>query len=251
LPGASLNDSELRLAQQATRAGQQSRGMSFGPGQSFEESLNALNYGRQLEGDRRAFAGGTAGLLDSFYGRSLNAILGRDISGAAGGLAGMGQGGGMAGGPLSAFMNPESQYSYGVNDFNANSQQSANNIGAQNNAAMLGGIMSMIGNLGGGAMSMGMCWVAREVYGGEVGLVALRPDSTRSASGATLVPKWEIFRQWLLTRAPLALVHAYLRDGQEYARYLASRPALKARVRRFMDSKLATLDSRPSTIYGL
>ena len=221
--GAQLNQSETRNISNAVRGGQAARGMGMGPRDNFDEALTSLDYGRGLQADRRSFAGATSGLLDNFYGRSLNAILGRDISGAAGGLAGMGQGGGMAGGALSSFMNPESQYSYGINDFNANSQQSANNIAAQNNAAMLSGIMNMVGQMGGGAMGM-MCWVAREVYGSE------------KAEGG--MQKWKVFRHWMLTRASLELLHAYLKDGAEFARYIADKPALKARVRRFMDGKI-------------
>jgi hypothetical protein len=147
--GASLNPSELRNIQQAARMGQSARGMGSGPIDNFEEALKSLNYGRALQNDRRGFAGDVINQSQAFYGNPFQNILNRNsTAGQAGGIAGQGLGGSR----LGNYINPESQYASDINSWNAQAQQMVTNAGAENNAAMISGIMSMFGNIGGGAM---------------------------------------------------------------------------------------------------
>ena len=64
-----------------------------------------------------------------------------------------------------------------------------------------------------------LCWVAREVYG---------PDN----------PKWLLFREWMLTRAPRWLLKAYLTYGERIARWLKGKDHLKTIIRGWMDTRI-------------
>jgi hypothetical protein len=76
--------------------------------------------------------------------------------------------------------------------------------------------------MGGGGMGggMGMCWVAREVYG----------DSN---------PKWLQFRSWLRTDAPRWLHDLYAAHGEAFAVWIHDKPAAKAVLRVMMDRAIA------------
>jgi hypothetical protein len=78
------------------------------------------------------------------------------------------------------------------------------------------------GGMGGGGMGggMGMCWVAREVYG----------DSN---------PKWLQFRSWLRTDAPRWLHDLYAAHGESFAVWIHDKPAAKAVLRVRMDRAIA------------
>ena len=82
-------------------------------------------------------------------------------------------------------------------NFNADAATRLNN--ANNMAAIHGAIIGAVGSLAGA----GMCWVARAVYGDE-----------RSAGGRL---KWELVREWMLTRAPAWLFRGYMRYGERLA----------------------------------
>ena len=146
--GAALNASELRNIQQAMRAGQSARGMGFGPADNFQEALQSLNYGRGLQQQRRAFAGDVLAQLQGFYGNPFERVLGRNST--AGQAPGVG-GQGIQASRLQNYINPESAYAQDVNSWNAQAQQMIANAGAENNAALLGGIISAVGNIAGGA----------------------------------------------------------------------------------------------------
>ncbi len=76
---------------------------------------------------------------------------------------------------------------------------------------------------GGGGMQgggMGMCWVAREVYGHSN-------------------PKWLVFRHWLQTQAPRWLHALYGAHGEAFAAWLHDKPAAKSAVRMLMDHAIA------------
>jgi hypothetical protein len=76
------------------------------------------------------------------------------------------------------------------------------------------------GGMGGGGMGMGMCWVAREVYG---------PAN----------PRWLIFRGWLLSEAPTWLVDLYATHGEDFAAWIHDKPIVKAVLRFLMDCAIA------------
>jgi hypothetical protein len=146
--GAQLDPSLRREVQQSVRAGQAARGMGVGPSDLFEEALQTGSAAEALRASRRAAAANAIGLDQQFYGDTFQQILARPGNAGAQMLGGQAQ----AAGPLRNLFNPESAYANAVNDFNANARQSANNIGASNNAAMLSGLMNMFGNMAGGAM---------------------------------------------------------------------------------------------------
>ena len=60
------------------------------------------------------------------------------------------------------------------------------------------------------------CWVAREVYG--------QGD-----------PRWYAFRIWLKYKAPKWLYNLYGKYGEDYARFISNKPALKWITRKLMD----------------
>lgn len=76
-------------------------------------------------------------------------------------------------------------------------------------------------------LAAGACWIARGIYG---------PDN----------PKWLIFREWMLTRAPKWLLALYLEYGERVALWLRGKDRLKAVIRWWMDGKIAEMkNSKP------
>jgi hypothetical protein len=92
--------------------------------------------------------------------------------------------------------------------------QSAASAAASKTAAG-NAIGSLIGTLG-SAYFMGICWVAREVYGKSN-------------------PEWFFFRAWLEYDAPKWFKFLYKKYGQTYARVIAKVPPLKWATKKFMD----------------
>lgn len=64
------------------------------------------------------------------------------------------------------------------------------------------------------------CWVAREVYGVEN-------------------PKWVLFREWLLSKAPAWFRNLYIKHGERFAEFISNKPKLKSLIRRWMDSRIS------------
>jgi hypothetical protein len=95
--------------------------------------------------------------------------------------------------------------------------------GAQKNAdrqnALVGAGIQAAGSIAGGAM--GMCWVAREVYGTKTGT-------------------WKVFRYWLLNEAPAPILNLYAKYGERAAAFIANKPTLKLAVRLLMDKIIQT-----------
>ncbi len=77
-------------------------------------------------------------------------------------------------------------------------------------------ILSSVGGGSGVASIAGMCWVAREVYG----------ESN---------PKWMVFREWIMNRAPAWLHDLYRNHGEQFAWYISNKPLLKVLVRQIMN----------------
>lgn len=80
----------------------------------------------------------------------------------------------------------------------------------------LGQISGALGNFSG---LLGVCWVAREVYGNEN-------------------PRWLQFRHWLFTKAPDWLFNWYCDNGEAFAKYISDKPLLKRMIRWWMDSRI-------------
>jgi len=92
--------------------------------------------------------------------------------------------------------------------------QASGVIGAEN--ARVGGINSLL-NLGATAISL--CWVAREVYGEDN-------------------PKWLLFREWLVSKAPKWFFNLYKDHGEAFAKWVHNKPILKSIIRKWMDNKV-------------
>jgi len=88
---------------------------------------------------------------------------------------------------------------------------------AQADAASSAGTMGAIGSIAGAAI--GMCWVAREVYGIEN-------------------PKWLEFREWMLNDAPSWLRNLYLKYGERTAKFISNKPRVKSIIRKWMNTKI-------------
>jgi hypothetical protein len=84
-----------------------------------------------------------------------------------------------------------------------------------------GAMIGAMGNLGGAAVTK-YCWVAREVYGEDN-------------------PKWVMFREWLLTKAPSWFRSLYIQHGERFAAFLRTKTTLKRLIRKWMDSRIKTL----------
>ncbi len=54
-------------------------------------------------------------------------------------------------------------------------------------------------------------------------------------------PRWLRFRRWLFTASPRWFYNAYIKYGERFARFIADKPAIKAVIRRWMDSRVAQL----------
>jgi hypothetical protein len=78
--------------------------------------------------------------------------------------------------------------------------------------------------MGGGGI--GICWVAREVYGHDN-------------------PRWLLFRTWLLSsQAPAWLRELYIARGEAFAAWIHDKPAVKIVVRLFMDAAIESAAAR-------
>lgn len=63
------------------------------------------------------------------------------------------------------------------------------------------------------------CWVARAVYGVNN-------------------PRWMIFREWLMSDAPVWFRRLYMRHGQGFAHWLARHEGVKSIIRRWMNARI-------------
>lgn len=122
----------------------------------------------------------------------------------------------------SMFISPTTQLSHAVNERNAKFQREYvenqwdwyDSFGQQ--MIRFEDTVVQLAAAVGGAM-MGACWVAREVYGVDN-------------------PMWLLFRDWMLNRAPRNFRDWYLENGESYAESIKHKPAVKNRIRKWMDS---------------
>ena len=241
--GLTQEQAEAQLNQQRLMANQQfsQEANKYGAQEGMQVQLNNLanqisNYqfetGAQMDADRLneqlkqsgilgyiQAAGGLAALEDSSTLDPFQAILGRGGGGSLqAGQSVFGQAGyGLNSGPQ--YLNPESGLGF-IQNQAANAANMYNaNVAAD--ATRTAGLYNMFGNVAGAASAaaIGKCWVAREVYGEHN-------------------PAWLLFRHWLDTKAPRWFDQAYLKYGERFANFIADKPRLKARIRRWMDSKI-------------
>jgi hypothetical protein len=233
-----LTPLEQRNVQQQARLAAQSRGREMGSlGQYGEMQSRMAEELTKREREMQmgsALLGQQAGLQQQRFGQGQQALqsaygMQRGISGDLGatilgrpsqsiGLGGQVLGHAQQG--AAGQMGPQLfDPNMGVNIAMQNqaNQTSYGGAMAQAGAARSAGTMGMLGTLGGAAI--GLCWVAREVYG----------ESN---------PNWLKFRSWLLSDAPSWFVKLYARHGERFAKFISNKPLLKSAIRSWMNSKI-------------
>ena len=215
--GASLDPSLRREIQQSVRAGQAARGMGYGMRDLADEAAVTALQAEQLRRNRQGFAQSMVGINQSTGGDPFMAILGRpsQVFPATQNVANNAYGMSQSMGPK--LFNPESQYSADINNQNWQGQLAARTASASNKTALTGAMIGGAAKIGGSLI--GLCWVAREVYGEDN-------------------PKWLQFREWMLTKAPQWFVNLYIAQGEAFAKTLRGQDKLKARIRAWMDTKI-------------
>lgn len=211
-----LSMEEQRAAEQMARQ----QGLAAGRiGDTSTIAAQALN--RQNALAQRAQMAQQAGAQAFGYNRALagdvaNILIGRPATAYAMGSQAFGQGAGLAQQPTGPqLFDPNAGVNLALqNQANLGNYQSAI-FGAKagREGAIIGGLASGLGALGGGALG---CWVAREVYGEDN-------------------PKWKVFRQWLTTKGPSWLFNLYMKHGEAFARFIKNKPAIKWVIRKLMD----------------
>lgn len=224
---------QAALANQA--AGQ--RGFEFGATQSLQAQLANRDYLAQQAQQRFANLGAVLGSEQAMLGADRAYALQQaaqqgGVTAASLGLIGFGQTpsalqfgaqqqgisqGQMGAGPK--LFDPNAGINLALqNAANLGNYQAATygaRAGAQ--GAIVGGLFQGLGQAAGA-----VCWVAREVYGEDN-------------------PKWVMFREWLLTKAPDWFRNLYIKHGERFAAFLRTRPSLKRLIRKWMDSRIKTL----------
>jgi hypothetical protein len=114
-------------------------------------------------------------------------------------------------------------------EFMANQSSMINNYNASTygadqamTGAIIGGVASGLGAIGGGFASRG-CWVAREIYGADN-------------------PRWLMFRYWLFNEGPTWFKVIYLTFGEWFAKYIKDKPSLKSRIKTWMEKKIKEIE---------
>ena len=224
---------QAALANQA--AGQ--RGFEFGATQSLQSQLANREFAAQQAQQRFANLGAVLGSEQAMLGADRAYALQQaaqqgGVTAASLGLIGFGQTpsalqfgaqqqgisqGQMGTGPK--LFDPNAGINLALqNAANLGNYQAATygaRAGAQ--GAIVGGLFQGLGQAAGA-----VCWVAREVYGEDN-------------------PKWMMFREWLLTKAPDWFRNLYIKYGERFAAFLRTRPSLKRLIRKWMDSRIKTL----------
>lgn len=188
--------------------------------QQYLQNLGQLaQLQNQTTGADRSYAAQLVGLRQATASDPFAAILGRPsvAFNQSGSLANLGSNISAGAGP--AIFNPESSYANNIYGGNQSATNAANIASASNRAALLSSIIGGAGKVG---AAYAGCWVAREVYG----------ESN---------PKWRRFRTWLLTRSPKWFAKLYNKFGPSFALWIADKPRIKGIIRRWMDSRIATL----------
>lgn len=144
-------------------------------------------------------------------------ILGRPSSGLALGGAMLGQAQNQAAGPMGPQLFDPNM---GINMAMQQRSQDMNLMGAQMqaNATAQAGRTSAMGNIAGALI--GLCWVAREVYGVDN-------------------PRWIEFRHWVIHKSPNWLFKLYLNYGEKFAHFISNKPFIKKLIRKWMDTKIS------------
>ena len=181
--------------------------------QQGRASLEAALGREQYQQGREQFA---AGLGQGAFGQSRAiagdlgaAILGRPSQSLIMGQNMLNQGQALASGPMGPqLFDPN----VGINMAMQRQQNEYGLLGAQAqaDASRSSGMMSAIGSVGGALI--GLCWVAREIYG-------------------TSDSRWLDFRDWLVFKSPRWFRMLYLKHGKIFAKFIKDKPLVKNIIR--------------------
>jgi len=227
--------SEMVTPEQQRMAQQQARAASLSRGRLDDSSgIAAEILGREDVLSRKRAEAQQAGQLSFGMSRSMGdpmmAILGRPSTSMQYGIGQQQIGIQQALGPTGpqyldpnaginlALANQQNIGSYNASIYGAQSALAGARSGAQ--ASIYGGLAQGLGSMAGGFA--GKCWVAREVYGNNN-------------------PRWLMFREWLTNRAPKWFHDLYVKHGERFAKFVSSKPLVKRIIRKWMDSRIATL----------
>jgi hypothetical protein len=211
-----LSPERRRMAEQAARAGSLARGRIGDESSIAAEILGREQFKSGLRAEARQAGAGAFGQQRQMAGDIGMTILGRPSQAIQLGGQMLGQAQGLAAGPTGPqLFDPN----VGIN---MALQQRAQDVEfqaakAQGQGAMLGGLASGLGALGGGFVSK--CWVAREVYGEDN-------------------PRWLQFREWLNNKAPRWFDCLYVKYGERFAKFISDKPRLKSIIRNWMDNRI-------------
>lgn len=202
-------------------------------GAAFQQALQRgtaeqqrLQAGTSIQAGQAQLGAGAMGIQQKAQSDLLNAYFQQPILSNAVNQAGtMGLANQAASG--NTLFNPESPIAASFSMLPYQSNIAMQLAQTQANASKQASTNSMIGGIGGSLLGalptllplLGVCWVAREVYGTKTGT-------------------WKVFRSWLLNEAPEWLVSAYIKHGPDIAQFIKDKPVLKSVIRRWMDSKI-------------
>jgi hypothetical protein len=142
--GAALSPAEAAQLEQQVRSSQASRGFGFSLPDAVLESYTIGDRGRQLQNERRAFAGNVAKMNAATGQDPFMAILGRPSQASSQGQALLGQGQQQIGQSGPGLFNPESAYASDVANTNYNGAAAANIASANANSAIIAGGLSAL-----------------------------------------------------------------------------------------------------------
>jgi hypothetical protein len=222
--GGNLSASELRNVQQSSRAGFAARGLDATNASVVDEAM-------QTDAQRRARLLQNMGIAQNVVGQN-QAQTGLINSNNAS-LFGLANNMTTASNAYARNQfDPFNAYGQDLANTNYNAGQ-ARTIANQNQstalqianmnaaAAKQGGILSGIGSLIGGSNGI-FCWAARAVFGEDN-------------------PKWLLFREWMLTKAPNEVFSYYLMHGEELAERVKASPELRAELLPLMENCILEL----------
>ena len=211
-----LSPERRRMAEQAARQASLARGRIGDESSVAAEILGREQFRSGLRAEARQAGAGAFGQQRQMAGDIGMTILGRPSAaiGLGGQMLGQAQAG--AAGPMGPqLFDPN----VGINMAMQQRSQDINLMGAQAqaSAARSSGRSSMFGSIA-GAM-IGLCWVAREVYGADN-------------------PKWLQFREWMLEDSPSWFRSLYIKYGERFAKFISNKPLLKTIIRKWMNTRI-------------
>jgi hypothetical protein len=216
-----LSPEDVRQSQQAAREAYGARGQTMGTGAIGAEILNRENIRQQREDQARAAYQQSMGNLFNTANLQTGNIFNPIASLISGSFN-----------PLGAY--PADVYGTNVNaqlardiaqkNYEAAIKSAELSGSAQRTASTTGALGNIFGSLLPAAITA-ICWVAREVYGEDN-------------------PRWMLFRDWLFRYAPQWFFNWYVNNGEAFARWLKKNAWLKPVIRRWMDSRIRSMQNR-------